>query len=183
MGRAMAMSLVDDSVKTRFKAGSYFGPRNANGAVSAPVETPVTTSNSGRVPDAVHPPSRPAPNAPSEPPPNNARKFNTGRFPLRSNSGRLARTCAHFSFTIWSALGGSSSPQKRTGVGPAPTTVASPSSATGSGLRAIAAAQLASASASRLAEAARKYLLLTEVFPCPPSVRSVSQSSPRRSRA
>src|SRR5437870_1475701 len=37
--------------------------------MSAPVLTPVTTSNSGRVPEAVHPFSTPAVNAPYEPPP------------------------------------------------------------------------------------------------------------------
>jgi hypothetical protein len=98
-GWAMAMSLVVDWVKTCFSAASYFGPRNANGAVSAPVETPVTRSNSGRVPEAVQPPSRPAPNAPSLPPPDSARKLTTGRLPPLTVSGRLARTCAHYSFT------------------------------------------------------------------------------------
>src|SRR3954471_22463464 len=41
---------------------------NAYGAISAPVLTPVTTENSGRLPDSDQPLSRPAPNAPSPPP-------------------------------------------------------------------------------------------------------------------
>src|SRR4051812_42088471 len=40
----------------------------AYGAISAPVLTPVTTENSGRLPDSDQPLSRPAPNAPSPPP-------------------------------------------------------------------------------------------------------------------
>src|SRR5258708_13596520 len=43
-------------------------PMNANGAISEPVLTPVTTENSGRLPDSDQPFSRPAPNAPSPPP-------------------------------------------------------------------------------------------------------------------
>ena len=43
--------------------------------VSAPVLMPVTTSNSGRVPLWVQPFRRPAPKAPSWPPPDKARKF------------------------------------------------------------------------------------------------------------
>src|SRR3954453_18733475 len=38
---------------------------NAYGAMSEPVLTPVTTENSGRLPDSDQPLSRPAPNAPS----------------------------------------------------------------------------------------------------------------------
>ena len=44
-------------------------PRNANGAVKAPVLTPVTNSNTGRVPASVQRQSRPVPNAPFSPPP------------------------------------------------------------------------------------------------------------------
>src|SRR5262245_64796295 len=102
----MAMSLVLDCVNTSFSAASYFGPRKANGAVSAPVETPVTTSNSGRLPEAVHPPRTPAPKAPSLPPPDKARKLTTGLRPLARSSGRFARTCAHFSLTMASAFQG-----------------------------------------------------------------------------
>jgi hypothetical protein len=101
------MSCVVEVVNTVLSASSYFGPRKAKGAVSAPVETPVTRSNSGRLPEAVQPQSTPAPNAPSDPPPDKARKLTTGRRPVFSISGRLARTCAHFSLTMASALGGS----------------------------------------------------------------------------
>src|SRR5262245_43979586 len=102
----MAMSLVLDCVNTSFSAASYFGPRKANGAVSAPVETPVTTSNSGRLPEAVHPPRTPAPKAPSLPPPDKARKLTTGLRPLARSSGRLARTCALLDdgVSIWRQL-------------------------------------------------------------------------------
>jgi hypothetical protein len=120
IGCAMAMSLVVDCVKTCFRASLYFGPRKAKGAVSAPVDTPVTRSNSGRLPDAVHPPSTPAPKAPSEPPPDRARKLTTGRLPLHANSGRLARTCAHFSLTMASALGGADRPRSGSAPGPCP---------------------------------------------------------------
>ena len=39
------------------------------------VLTPVTTSNSGLSPRSLHPTSKPAPNAPSSPPPEIARKY------------------------------------------------------------------------------------------------------------
>jgi hypothetical protein len=45
----------------------------ANGAISAPVLTPVTILNTGRVPVAVQPLRKPAPNAPLAPPPDSAR--------------------------------------------------------------------------------------------------------------
>ena len=72
-GWSVAISLVWDVVKTCFSAGSYFGPKNAKGAVRAPVLIPVTKSNLGRSPRAVQPFSRPAPKAPSLPPPDIAR--------------------------------------------------------------------------------------------------------------
>src|SRR5258706_7301490 len=52
---------------------SHAGPRNANGAISAPVLTPVTSSNCGRLPLLVRPTSAPAPKAPPAPPPEMAR--------------------------------------------------------------------------------------------------------------
>ncbi len=41
--------------------GIVGGPRNANGAISAPALAPVTTAKSGRPPRSVQPASRPAP--------------------------------------------------------------------------------------------------------------------------
>ena len=49
------------------------GPRKAKGAIRAPVLTPVTILNSGRVPVSLQPFIRPAPNAPLSPPPETAR--------------------------------------------------------------------------------------------------------------
>ncbi|WP_227254562.1 hypothetical protein [Frigoriglobus tundricola] len=72
-------------------SSSYFGPRNASGAISAPVLMPVTVSNWGRVPDSVQPTSRPAENAPYDPPPDRHSTFFGGRF-LRSGSARSARS-------------------------------------------------------------------------------------------
>ena len=58
-------------------------PRNANGAISAPVLTPVTISNSGRASGSVlgtrpQPLRNPAPNAPQSPPPEMIRMSTTG---------------------------------------------------------------------------------------------------------
>src|SRR6266404_936512 len=56
-------------------------PRNANGAIIAPVLTPVTTSNCGRAISPVtlpHPLSTPAPNAPQSPPPEMISKSTVG---------------------------------------------------------------------------------------------------------
>jgi hypothetical protein len=57
-------SFCRNSVYAFFTSGSYFGPRNANGAISAPVLTPVTTSNSGRLSVRVQPLRTPAVYAP-----------------------------------------------------------------------------------------------------------------------
>ena len=42
------------------RKSSYSGPRNANGAIKEPVLMPVTTSNVGRLPEAVIPFRTPA---------------------------------------------------------------------------------------------------------------------------
>ena len=49
------------------------GPRNANGAIKAPVDTPVTILKVGRFPVLVQPFRKPAPKAPFAPPPDSAR--------------------------------------------------------------------------------------------------------------
>ena len=97
--------------------------------------TPVTRSNSGRLPRAVQPASTPAPKAPSAPPPEIARKLTTGRPFSLGNCRWEARTCAHFSLAMASTLGGGTSPQKRMFSPPMPTTVASLSNPNGTGLR------------------------------------------------
>ena len=97
--------------------------------------TPVTRSNSGRLPRAVQPASTPAPKAPSAPPPEIARKLTTGRPFSLGNWRWEARTCAHFSLAMASTLGGGTSPQKRMFSPPMPTTVASLSNPNGTGLR------------------------------------------------
>ena len=48
-------------------------PEEANGAMSAPVDTPVTILKTGRRPVADQPARNPAPNAPFAPPPDSAR--------------------------------------------------------------------------------------------------------------
>ncbi len=58
----------------------------AKGAISAPVLTPVTILNVGRVPMAVHPLMIPAPNAPLSPPPETAKKI--GGWNLRRQGAR-----------------------------------------------------------------------------------------------
>src|SRR5262245_47316532 len=60
-------------VKSSFKVASCDAPKKANGAIRAPELVPLTTENSGRFPASVQPTSKPAPNAPSAPPPDNAR--------------------------------------------------------------------------------------------------------------
>src|SRR5262245_39120439 len=70
-------------------------------------------SNSGLSPRAVQPTNSPAPNAPSEPPPEIARKLIWGRA-FFSRLGRVAFTCAHFSAARESILSGARSPQYRT---------------------------------------------------------------------
>ena len=62
-------------VQKRVSRSSYPAPRNANGAIRAPVLTPVTSLNSGRSPVAVHPFQSPAPKAPLSPPPEMTRKW------------------------------------------------------------------------------------------------------------
>src|SRR5688572_10330714 len=57
----------------------YGPPRNTNGAIMEPVLTPVTSLNCGSVPDSDQPQMSPAPNAPSPPPPETARKYAGGR--------------------------------------------------------------------------------------------------------
>jgi hypothetical protein len=78
---------------------------NANGADRAPVEIPVTTSNSGRVPASLQPLRRPAPNAPFSPPPEIASRFST--FGLSARCTHAARRAAKRA----SVSGGASSPQ------------------------------------------------------------------------
>jgi hypothetical protein len=65
-------------VNTALSSSSYLGPRNAKGAVSAPVLMPVTILNSGRLLVSVQPFSSPAPKAPFSPPPEIARQFAVG---------------------------------------------------------------------------------------------------------
>src|SRR5205807_9121392 len=60
-------------VKSPFKAGSCDAPKKANGAIRAPELVPLMIENSGRFPASVQPTNKPAPNAPSAPPPDNAR--------------------------------------------------------------------------------------------------------------
>jgi hypothetical protein len=67
--RVSAMPLV----KRSLKIGSCDTPKKANGAIRAPELVPLTTENSGRFPASVQPTNKPAPNAPSAPPPDNAR--------------------------------------------------------------------------------------------------------------
>src|SRR5262245_26887128 len=59
-------------VKRSFKVASCDAPKKANGAIRAPELVPLTTENSGRFPASVQPTNKPAPNAPSAPPPDNA---------------------------------------------------------------------------------------------------------------
>src|SRR5208283_4896087 len=77
---------------------SHSRPRNANGAMSAPALTPVTTSYWGRSSRWPSPISAPAPKAPAAPPPERARKRTTPSFdaffsPCRAASD-LASTVA-----------------------------------------------------------------------------------------
>ena len=77
---------------------SHSDPRNANGAMSAPALTPVTTSYWGRSSRWPSPISAPAPKAPAAPPPERARKRTTPSFdaffsPCRAASD-LASTVA-----------------------------------------------------------------------------------------
>ena len=73
--------------------------------MSDPVETPVTTVNSGLVPALVQPDSRPAPKAPLLPPPDTARKLRTvGESPA-------AFCCAEISSSIASVNPSPLSPQ------------------------------------------------------------------------
>ena len=67
------MSFRETAVYMAFRGASYAEPRNAKGAISAPVLMPVTSLNVGRVPALLQPPSRPAPKAPLSPPPEIAR--------------------------------------------------------------------------------------------------------------
>ena len=67
------MSFKETAVYSAFNCSSQAGPRKANGEMSAPVLTPVTSLNSGRVPVFVQPESSPAPKAPLSPPPEMAR--------------------------------------------------------------------------------------------------------------
>src|SRR5262245_29491159 len=60
-------------VKRSFKIASCDTPKKANGAIRAPELVPLTTENSGRFPASVQPTNKPAPNAPSAPPPDSAR--------------------------------------------------------------------------------------------------------------
>src|SRR3984893_11388548 len=55
----------------------------------APELTPVTRSNTGRVPASLQPTSSPAPKAPSSAPPDMARRFETGGWPLTRHDNRL----------------------------------------------------------------------------------------------
>jgi hypothetical protein len=58
---------------SRSRSASYFGPRKANAPIRAPLLTPVTTSNFGRVPDFVQPTSTPEAYAAPSTPPDRAR--------------------------------------------------------------------------------------------------------------
>src|SRR5262249_43792982 len=60
-------------VKRSFKVGSCDAPKKANRAIRAPELVPLTMENSGRFPASVQPTKKPAPNAASAPPPDNAR--------------------------------------------------------------------------------------------------------------
>src|SRR5262249_27975918 len=60
-------------VKRSFKVGSCDDPKKANGAIRAPELVPLTMENSARFPASVQPTNKPAPNAASAPPPDNAR--------------------------------------------------------------------------------------------------------------
>ncbi|MCY1304122.1 hypothetical protein D3C84_846760 [compost metagenome] len=80
--RGSMTSFGDNVVYTLFSVASYFGPRNAKGAISAPVLMPVTSLNSGRFPVVVQPFNKPAANAPLSPPPEMARYTAGGRGPL-----------------------------------------------------------------------------------------------------
>jgi hypothetical protein len=51
----------------------YCGPRKAKGAITAPVDTPVTILKTGRLPVVDQPFRNPAPKAPLAPPPESAR--------------------------------------------------------------------------------------------------------------
>ena len=86
------------------------------------------------------------------------KEIDDGSAPLCQKLGTVGADLRPFLATMASALGGSSSPQKRIGVGPMPTTSTSPSSDAGTGLRAMAAAQPASVIASSRAHATRPTL-------------------------
>ena len=78
------------SQEKRFKIGSYFGPRKAKVASTAPLLMPVTMSKVGLVPDSDQPTRSPAVNAPNLPPPDRTRALterNRGAGLFRS--GRL----------------------------------------------------------------------------------------------
>ena len=133
-----------------FSAGSYCGPRKANGAMIAPALTPVTTSNSGRSPRSVQPARTPAPKAPSDPPPESASDSTTG-LPLIL---LLSRPIVGM-FGVWRRMSptGSfetSSAQKRTPSRPA-TWALSASAAVGMPWRSIVDAQPVSATAANAA--------------------------------
>ena len=69
MPRGRSTSCGAISVYTLRSDASQSLPRKAKGAVSAPVDTPVTRSKTGRPPRSDQPFSSPAPKAPSSPPP------------------------------------------------------------------------------------------------------------------
>ena len=93
---------------------SWDGPRNANGAMMAPALTPVTTSNSGRSPRRLHPARTPAPNAPSDPPPDSANVSMTFRPLMRLASFAIGGMCAVRRLISATGSRGTSSAQKRT---------------------------------------------------------------------
>ena len=77
-------------VKASVSCESQSEPRNANGAMSAPVLTPVTTSYCGRSWRRLSPTKAPAPNAPPAPPPERTRARSIPSFDEALNRCRAA---------------------------------------------------------------------------------------------
>ena len=141
-------------------------PRNANGAMMAPALTPVTTSNSGRLPRRVHPARTPAPNAPSDPPPDSANVSMTFRPLMRLASRAIGGMCAVRCLISATGSRGTSSAQKRT-PGMRGTSAVAASRALAMPLRSIVVAQPESANAITVKRPTRNLGLNTQYPPVP----------------